>query len=101
VPRARGGDWLDDEMHTLRQAGVDLLACLLTTSEYDELEVATRERMRLNRAVDGRKTRLPLVPHACEVLRLCPVNSTGSSIPDAESPGLFAVSVLRANLRVG
>lgn len=37
VARPRGGDWLDDELAALRTAGVDVLVCLLTAAERDEL----------------------------------------------------------------
>jgi protein-tyrosine phosphatase len=39
MARPRGGDWLADEMATLRQAGTDVLVCMLTTSELRELEL--------------------------------------------------------------
>jgi protein-tyrosine phosphatase len=40
MPRPRGGDWLDDEVRSLRRAGVDVLACLLTGEEMAELGLA-------------------------------------------------------------
>ncbi|MFV2019330.1 tyrosine protein phosphatase [Micromonospora sp. LOL_023] len=40
VARPRGGDWLDDELAALRTAGVDVLVCLLTAAERDELGLA-------------------------------------------------------------
>jgi protein-tyrosine phosphatase len=39
MARPRGGDWLAEEMATLRQAGTDVLVCMLTTSELRELEL--------------------------------------------------------------
>lgn len=39
MPRPRGGDWLDDEMLALRQAGVDILVSLLTRVEAVELDL--------------------------------------------------------------
>jgi protein-tyrosine phosphatase len=39
LPRPRGGDWLHDEIKSLRRAGVDVLACLLTPEEMAELEL--------------------------------------------------------------
>src|SRR5262249_11216510 len=45
LPRPRGGDWLEEEVQSLRLAGVDLLVSLLTTeeiAELDLLEEATR-----------------------------------------------------------
>ena len=40
MPRPRGGLWLDDEMVALRRAGVDVLVCLQTIAELEELELA-------------------------------------------------------------
>ena len=37
VPRPRGGDWLDDEMRALKDAGFDLVVSLLTRDESQEL----------------------------------------------------------------
>lgn len=37
MPRPRGNEWLDDEMVALRQAGVDVLVCLQTAAEREEL----------------------------------------------------------------
>ncbi len=42
VPRPRGGDWLDDEMVALREAGVDVVASMLEAPEAAELGL-TRE----------------------------------------------------------
>ena len=39
LPRPRGGDWLEDEVKSLRQAGVDVLVCLLTSEEMAELNI--------------------------------------------------------------
>jgi protein-tyrosine phosphatase len=39
VPRPRGGDWLEDEVTSLRLAGVDALVCLLTLDELRELDL--------------------------------------------------------------
>lgn len=43
VGRPRGGDWLEDEIRALRQAGVDVLVSLLTPSEAAELELRQEE----------------------------------------------------------
>src|SRR5436190_21579522 len=40
--RPRGGDWLEDEIAGWRSAGVDVVACLLTPEEVDDLQL-TRE----------------------------------------------------------
>jgi protein-tyrosine phosphatase len=40
MPRPRGGDWLADEVRSLRAAGVDVLVSLLTRDEAAELDLA-------------------------------------------------------------
>jgi hypothetical protein len=44
MPRPRGGEWLHDEttdeMRALRRAVVDILVCLLTLPERDELDLS-------------------------------------------------------------
>lgn len=40
MPRPRGGDWLDDEVAALQEAGVRVLVSLLTTTEMRELELS-------------------------------------------------------------
>lgn len=37
VPRPRGGDWLQDEVRSWRDAGLNLVASLLTSDEESEL----------------------------------------------------------------
>jgi protein-tyrosine phosphatase len=37
VPRPRGGDWLDDEMVALREAGIDVVVSMLEEDESAEL----------------------------------------------------------------
>ncbi len=37
VPRPRGGDWLEDELLTIKAAGVDVLVSMLTPEERGEL----------------------------------------------------------------
>jgi protein-tyrosine phosphatase len=37
VPRPRGGDWLDDEMVALREAGIDVVVSMLEEDEAAEL----------------------------------------------------------------
>ena len=39
LPRPRGGDWLEDEVRSLRAAGVDVLVSLLTHDEVAELDL--------------------------------------------------------------
>jgi protein-tyrosine phosphatase len=45
MARPRGGDWLAGELSALRSAGVDVLVCLLTPAELEELELAAEERL--------------------------------------------------------
>jgi protein-tyrosine phosphatase len=40
LPRPRGGDWLIDEIRSLRQSGVDVLISLLTREEETDLDLA-------------------------------------------------------------
>lgn len=40
MPRPRGGEWLDDEIRSLREEGVDVLASLLAEEEVAELDLA-------------------------------------------------------------
>lgn len=37
VPRPRGGDWLDDEMKAMREAGIDVVVSMLEDEEAVEL----------------------------------------------------------------
>jgi len=37
IPRPRGGDWLDDEMMALREAGIDVVVSMLEKDEALEL----------------------------------------------------------------
>jgi protein-tyrosine phosphatase len=39
LPRPRAGDWLEDEMRSMKQQGVDVLVSLLTREEVVELEL--------------------------------------------------------------
>src|SRR5262245_18959672 len=39
LPRPRGGDWLEDEVRSLRACGVDVLVSLLTREEVGELDL--------------------------------------------------------------
>jgi protein tyrosine phosphatase (PTP) superfamily phosphohydrolase (DUF442 family) len=39
MARPRGGEWLDEEMASLRELGVDMIVCLLTGGERRELEL--------------------------------------------------------------
>lgn len=39
MPRPRGGDWLEDEIHSLRESNIDALVSLLEPNEVIELEL--------------------------------------------------------------
>jgi protein-tyrosine phosphatase len=41
VPRPRGGDWLQDDLRSLKAAGIDVLVSLLTQAEADELGLSS------------------------------------------------------------
>ena len=43
VPRPRGGDWLEDEIHSWHEAGMDIIVSLLTPPEIEELDLALEE----------------------------------------------------------
>lgn len=40
LPRPRGGDWLEDEVRSWRQSGVDVVVSLLTPEEVADLQLA-------------------------------------------------------------
>ncbi len=44
MARPRGGDWLEDEVRSLRGCGVDVLASLLTRAEQAELDLTDEAR---------------------------------------------------------
>lgn len=43
LPRPRGGDWLPDEVRMWREAGLEVIASLLTPEEVAELELRDEE----------------------------------------------------------
>ena len=45
MPRPRGGDWLDGEIRSLAEAGVNVMVSLLTPDEAAELELQDEERL--------------------------------------------------------
>ena len=45
MPRPRGGDWLEDEIHAWRDAGVDVVVSLLESDEAAELELTEEETL--------------------------------------------------------
>jgi hypothetical protein len=45
LPRPRGGDWLEDEIRSWRDSGLDLIVSLLTPDERTELDVSQEEAL--------------------------------------------------------
>ena len=45
VPRPRGGDWLEDEIHSWHEAGLNVIGSLLTPDEIDEFDLAREEEL--------------------------------------------------------
>jgi len=45
MPRPRGGDYLEEEMRSLREQGVTVLVSLLTPAEVEELDLYDEERL--------------------------------------------------------
>jgi protein-tyrosine phosphatase len=43
MPRPRGGDWLEDEILSLRESGVDVVVSLLQRAEIVELDIELEE----------------------------------------------------------
>src|ERR1700682_5984991 len=43
IARPRGGDWLEDEAQSWRQAGLDVIVSLLTADEVEDLNLAQEE----------------------------------------------------------
>jgi protein-tyrosine phosphatase len=43
MPRPRGGDWLEDEVQSLKRSGVDAVVSLLETHEIIELDIAEEQ----------------------------------------------------------
>ena len=44
APRPRGGDWLEDEIRSWREIGLDMVVSLLTSSEIMEFELDQEAR---------------------------------------------------------
>jgi protein-tyrosine phosphatase len=45
MARPRGGDWLEDEIKSLRNSGVDIIVSLLESEEILELDIVDEERL--------------------------------------------------------
>lgn len=44
IPRPRGGDWLEDEVRSWKDLGLNIIVSLLTPAEITELELAEEEQ---------------------------------------------------------
>ena len=44
IPRPRGGDWLEDEVRSWRDLGLNVVVSLLTPAEITELELGEEEQ---------------------------------------------------------
>jgi protein-tyrosine phosphatase len=50
MPRPRGGDWLEDEIQSWRQSGIEVIVSLLTPDEVADLDLTTEQELcRANR----------------------------------------------------
>lgn len=52
LPRPRGGDWLRDEVRMWREAGLEVVASLLTQEEVAELELQDEEALAREQGLD-------------------------------------------------
>lgn len=52
VRRPRGGDWLEDEIHSWQEAGFDIIVSLLTPPEIEELDLALEEELSKARDIE-------------------------------------------------
>jgi hypothetical protein len=43
IPRPRGGDWLEDEVRSLRQDGFQIVVSMLTREEAEELDLTQED----------------------------------------------------------
>jgi len=52
VPRPRGGDWLDDEIRSWKDAGLDVVVSLLMPDEATELDLEQEAQVCKNHAIE-------------------------------------------------
>jgi protein-tyrosine phosphatase len=45
LPRPRGGDWLVDEVHSWKEAGINVVVSLLTPNETSDLELTQESKL--------------------------------------------------------
>ena len=84
MPRPRGGDWLEDEIRSLKSSGVDVVASLLEREEVSELDITGEQS-------------------SCEACGLSylsfPIRDFG--VPTSRSEALGFAGSLRERLREG
>ena len=59
VPRPRGGDWLEDEMRSWQDAGLDVVVSLLTAEEASELGLQQEAALARQAGVELRAFPIP------------------------------------------
>ena len=59
VPRPRGGDWLEDELHALKSEGFDVIVSLLTGEESEELGLIREARVSQSLELDFLNLAIP------------------------------------------
>lgn len=59
VPRPRGGDWLQDEVRSWRDAGLDMVASLLTSGEAVELGLEQEKALTQEEGLEFRTFPIP------------------------------------------
>lgn len=59
VPRPRGGDWLEDEMRSWKDAGLDMVVSLLTPEEATELGLQEEKILSHKEGVELRSFPIP------------------------------------------
>jgi len=52
MPRPRGGDWLEEELWSLKQAGVDILVSMLTREEEEMLGLESEGKLAREHGLD-------------------------------------------------
>ena len=45
MPRPRGGDWLEDEIRSLKASGIDVVVSLLENQEIEELDIVEEQSL--------------------------------------------------------
>jgi len=66
MPKPRGGDWLEDEIRSLREQGVDVLVSTLTDEEIVEVALADEPLYCMNNLIEF--LRFPIPDHTAPPL---------------------------------